>query len=485
MTPSMAAMVPGGCTPVAASECAPTTPAPTSGQQYSWNTVGTQAPGTLPVNQAFEGPANLIVKAYEPTERRLLPGVKVDVSLLNNQNQVIIPNIGSGYTDASGQWSMIYQAPAPAQQHYFKVRVSPGPNQNFPAIDGILPARTAIAASAGNSMMDTLEADFIVCPSGVENLVCDVAAAQFALHPSSNRWVFASGGGDSRIAAGQFEDPKLRAHFDIYGNWIGDFDILPKEWPELVKNFEQMWSVWAAVPWPKEMVKDLFVRCAKNIKLYKDWSVFDLRLYSPKYSDFFPKTDEEIRRIIAYKALNAIPSIYDCMQHLVQRKIEKEAKNAKKWNLIGMAAGMLFTGNIIGGLIFKLATELKTFNNALDFSKFMMGYQEFVEECRSAEEEDFTCKYLGPFVLWAMEVLHMNQFFDNEAAQAGLPGAQPGLTQEQVIKPMVTEMKAQGVDVPLAAYTPGGVAPKVDLLPVVGGVGFVGLLALIGSALIK
>jgi hypothetical protein len=439
----------------------------------------------MPVNQSFEGPTNLVVKVYEPTERRLLPGAKVDVDLVDIWWKTVASNIGSGYTDANGQWSMVYQAPAPAQKHNYRIRVSPGPGQNFPAIEGIAPARTAIAASAGNSMTETIQADFVVCPYGVDKIVCDVAAAQFALHPATTRFAYADGASDARAAAAAFEDPRLKAHADVYQTWIGNFDVLPKEWPEIVKKFEQMWGVWSQVPWPKQGIKDLFVRCAKNIKLHKDMSVYDQRLYLPKHSDFFPKTDEEIRRVIAKTALESLPSIYDCMQNLVTKKIESMKRDEKKWKIIGMAAGMLFTGNLIGGLIFKLATELRSFNTALDFSKFMMGYQEFIESCRGADAEDFTCQYFAPFILWCMEVLNMGQFFDNVALEAGLPGAAPGLTQEQVVKPMVEEVKQQGVDIPEAAYTPGGVAPKVDLLPVVGGVGFVGLLALIGSALIK
>lgn len=484
MTPSMASMVPGGCVEVAASECAAPAPTSQTGSQYSWNTVGTQQ-GTVPTQSGFEGPTNLVVKAYEPTERRLLPGAKVEVALMNAQSQIVNPNVGSGITDANGQWSIVYQAPAPAQRHYFKIRLSPGPGQNFPSIEGIMPARTALAASAGNSMTETLEAQFVVCPSGVDYLICDVAGAQFAYHPSSYRFVFTSGGQDSRNAAGSFEDPRLKAHWDIYQNWIGDFEILPSEWPKIVTNFEQMWAVWAAVPWPRAQLKDLFERCAKNVKLYKEWSVFNIRLYAPKFSDFFPKTDEEIRRIIATKSLQAIPDILACMQHRIEHKIKDEQRSIKKWQIIGMAAGMLFTGNIIASLIFKLATELKTFRDALDFSRFMMGYQEFVEDCRSAEEEDFMCAYLAPFVIWCMEVMFMGEFFDYVAADAGLPGAEPGLTQNQVIEPMVEELKDQGIDVPKEVYTPGGVAPAPDILPVVGGVGLVGLLAVIGATILK
>jgi hypothetical protein len=327
------------------------------------------------------------------------------------------------------------------------------------------------------------------------DLVCAVKAAQALWTQVYNGQINAWGSSpqsqslaadNARYAVeNSFKHPALKKNWSIYGSWIGDSQIKPEEWPELIKNFEQMWGIWAAVPWPRAQLKDLFERCAKGVKLHQDMTVFSPRLYVNRFSNFWPKTDEEIRRVIATVSLQNIPGIYLCMQHKIEKKIQNEERKMKKWSIIGQAAGMLFTGNIVASAIFNAASQLTTFNNALDFSKFMMSYQEFVEECRTAEAEDFTCAYLAPFIIWCMEVLFMAQFFDYVAADAGLPGAEAGLTQNQVIEPMVEDLKEQGIEVPKAVYTPGGVAPAPNLLPVIGGVGFVGLLALIGSSLIK
>ena len=491
MTPSMASLVPGGCVEVDASQCGAGGGGITSGStginsSYSWNNVtpaNSGTPGTLPVNPAFEGPTNIFVNTFEPTERKPLPGVKVSISLLDSNWNVVQSNIASGVTDQNGQYSVQYQAPAPAQRYWFRARVSPGEGQDFPAFDGTFMARTAVAASAGNSQPESMRADFLICPAGSDPLVCDVAAAQMSNKTAYNQWVFAFGSGtDTRQAAGQFDHPRLKAGWTYYKWWIADLDILPREWPQIVTNAEQMMKIWAGVPWPRSKeLGGMFERCAHGIKIYKDWTTSDLHLYVPRYSDFFPKTDEEIRRLIAYKALNSVPEIYACMEHLIEKKIAEQKKNAKFWNVVGMAAGMIFFGNIVAGVIFNLASQLKQFKDAMDFSKFMMGYQEFVEACQGADSETFTCQYLAPFVLWCMETLFMNEFYDYVAMEVGLPGAQPGLTQEQVVKPMVSDLKEQGIEVPKAAYTPGGVAPDNNLLTVGAGMGAVGVIALLVS----
>ena len=493
MTPSMAAQVPGGCVEVPADQCGAggggiQTGGATGGtginNQYSWNSTSqanSGVPGTLPVNPAFEGPTNIFVNTFEPTERKPLPGVKVSISLLDSNWNVVQANVASGVTDQNGQYSVQYQAPAPAQRYWFRARVSPGEGQNFTSFDGTFMARTAVAASAGNSQPESMRADFLICPAGSDPIVCDVAGVQMSQKTAYNQWVFAFGeGNDTRNAAGSFDQARLKAHWDVYKWWVADLDILPKEWPEIIKNYEQMYGVWSKVPWPRAQLKDLFERCAKNVKLYNDLTVFDVHLYLHRYTpDFFPKTDEEIRRLIAYKSLNNIPDIFACMEHLIERAIEKQKDSMKKWQVIGFAAGMLFFGNIVASVIFQMASQLKQFKDALDFSKFMMGYQEFVENCQGQENPDFTCQYLAPFILWCMETLFMNEFYDYVATEVGLPGAKPGLTQEQVVKPMVAQMKEQGVDVPAAAYTPGGVAPNNNLLTVGAGVGAVGAIALI------
>jgi hypothetical protein len=453
---------------------------PQPGTQTGLQT-GTQS-GLLMHSTSWDGPTDLVVTVLEPTELRPLPGAKVSVNMLShNTGAVVTPNVASGITDSAGRYRVTLQAPNPNVAYDYEVIIRPGEGQSFPDVKLKGPARTAIAGAAGLSAPETMDATAVVCPSGTDQLVCAIAqyqvlAKQGPPRPSSVTY---------QPTAPVIDAPQLKAHWDFYSSWWGNGQIKPKEWPELVKNFEQMWGVWSKVPWPRLQLKDLFERCMKRMDLYETYDIWTQEFFVNRYSNFWPKTDEELRRIIAHKALTGLPDIYACMQERIQSKIRSEEKTMKKWQIIGMAASMLFTGNIVASVIFNAASQLSTFRNALDFSKFMMGYQEFVEQCQGAEAEDFTCAYLAPFVIWAQEVLFMGQFFDYVAADAGLPGAEAGLTQEQVIEPMVEHLEQQGVEVPPAVSTPGGVAPPPNILPVIGGVGFVGLLALVGSMVLK
>lgn len=417
----------------------------------------------------FEGPIEINVKVLEPTRHRPLPGANVSVSLMDRRTGSITnPNVASGTTDSNGKVVFEDQPPSPNNMYTYKIKVSPGPGQDFPYVVGELPARSAMAAAAGTRGLDRAYITLSVCPAGVDDLVCEAAKFQVNLF----------------LVQGGPKNSRLGANWGTYGSWMQNMEVLPEEWPEVVTNFEQMTRVWNEVPWPTLQLKDLFVRCARGMPLYEGMRYVDQNLYLNRTSNFWPKTDEELRRLIATVSLQSIPSVYACMQHKINKKIQNEERKMKKWRIIGMAAGMLFTGNILAGVIFSAASELHQFKSAMDFSKFMMGYSEFVEECAKAEEEDFTCSYLAPFVLWCMEVLLMGKFFDYVAADAGLPGAREGLTQEEVIEPMVEIMKDNGVDVPKAVYTPGGVAPP-SMLPVAAGAGVVGILALVAAGIFK
>lgn len=321
-----------------------------------------------------------------------------------------------------------------------------------------------------------------VCPPGMDGLICSVKKSQILYKQVYDQQILAWGNSAQAqgIAAdmaqstvSEFDHPTLQKNWDTYAPWMGDLSISPEQWPALTKNFEQMLGIWNAVPWPSGELKDLFTRCAKGIPLYKDFTFYNPRFY---VSDFFPKEDQEVRRVIALKSLENLQNIYGCMQHKLKKKARNVERQAKKWSVIGSVVGLVFYGNIMSP-VFSAMIQDYQITSALEFSRFVMGYKEFVEECYAAEEEDFTCTYLAPFVLWAMETLFMSEFLDYVAIQNGLTGAEPGLTQEQVVKPIVEELKAGGVDVQEAAYTPGGVAPKTSPLAVAGGIGVVGVLA--------
>jgi hypothetical protein len=460
-----------GCIEVANSECeaaaAPTTPTTGSGQiQSPWGQPA------QPTTSPFEGPIEINVKVLEPTRHKPYPGAKVTVSLMDRRTGVIVDsNVGTGTTDSNGKVVFEDQPPSPNNMYTYKIKVSPGEGQDFEYVTGELPARSVTAIAAATRGLDRAFITLSVCPAGTDALVCEVARIQV------NLFLTTTGLGPM--------NPRLGAHWDFYQPWLQNMEVLPEEWPELVTNVEQMVRIWNEVPWPTLQLKDLFVRCARGMALHDGLRYVDQNLYLNRYSKFWPKTDEEIRRLIATVSLQSIPTIYACMQHKIKKAIRNQERTMKKWQIIGMAAGMMFTGNIIASVIFSAASQLQQFNSAMDFSKFMMGYAEFVEECAKAEAEDFTCSYLAPFILWCMEVLLMGKFFDYVAADAGLPGAREGLTQEEVIEPMVEIMKDNGIDVPKAVYTPGGVAPKTTALEVAGGVGVIGVLALIAAGVFK
>jgi hypothetical protein len=383
---------------------------------------------------------------------------------------IVDSNVGTGTTDSNGKVVFEDQPPSPNNMYTYKIKVSPGEGQDFEYVTGELPARSVTASAAGMRGLDRAFITLSVCPVGTDALVCEVAKMQVNLFLT--------------VTGAVVNNSRLAANWEMYQPWLQNMEVLPEEWPELVTNVEQMVGIWNAVPWPTASLKDLFVRCARGLPLYNGMRYVDQNLYLNRYSKFWPKTDEEIRRYIATAALQGIPAIYACMQHKINKKIRNEEHKMKKWAVIAMAAGMLLTGNIFAAVIFLAASEMSQFNSALDFSKFMMGYAEFVEECATAEAEDFTCTYLAPFVLWCMEVLLMGKFFDYVAMDAGLPGARENLTQEEVIEPMVEVMKDNGIDVPKAVYTPGGVAPP-NMLPVAAGVGVIGVLALVAAGIFK
>jgi hypothetical protein len=417
-----------------------------------------------------EGPIEINVKVLEPTRHKPFPGAKVTIALWDRRtNATVNANVGTGTTDANGKVSFQDRPPSPNSMYNYKVTVSPGPGQDFKDVSSNVQARSATAAAAATGGLDRAFVTFSVCPAGTDALVCEVAHMQ-VMSPFLDTP----------------KHPRIGANWGMYKWWLPNMEVLPEEWPELVTNYEHMIGIWNSVPWPRTgELKDLFARCAENIPLFKDYKLVTQSLYLNRYSQFWPKTDEELRRLIATIALQGIPGIYTCMQDRIAKKIKDNARKMKKWQLIGMVAGMLLTGNLVASVIFNLATQLSQFKTALDFSKFMMGYAEFVEECGKAEAEDFTCTYLAPFVLWCMETLFMGKFYDQIAIEQGLPGAREGLTQEEVVKPIVEHLENNGITVPPAAYTPGGVAPKTTALEVAGGVGVIGVLALIAAGVFK
>lgn len=178
-----------------------------------------------------------------------------------------------------------------------------------------------------------------VCPTGMDALVCEVTEKQLLYKQVYDQQLLAWGtspqaqnhaNDQAHAIVSNFNHPALKAHWDTYSWWIGDMGILPQEWPDLIKYHNQIGKVWGEVPWPKGELDDLFVRCASGVILHNGMSIRSPRLYVGRYSGFFPKTDEEIRKAIATRMLENIPTIYSCMEHKIKNKIRDMERSSSR-----------------------------------------------------------------------------------------------------------------------------------------------------------
>jgi DNA-binding Lrp family transcriptional regulator len=481
MTPAMAAMVPGGCIEVDPAQCgaaaAPVTETgdvDTGQSSNPWTT--TQQSIADPDH--YDGPIEITITVLEPKRLDPYPGANVSISLVDRIRDVI-DQVASGTTNAAGKFSVTTQAPTPNKNYSYRVKVSPGAGQDFPPIQ-IKPDLYARSIEATQSMTGKLDyggRTVVVDLPGTDPLVYEVAEKQVLFTDyfeqvdmaiiKSFIWMIRNDYG--------IRDNGFARNVNVYAPWLGDRSIKPEQWPTLTKNWDQFVKIWEAVPWPKGCnVENFYIECMNALPFHGDLSFVNPHLY---ISDFFPKTDDEIREAIARKGLENVTEAFNCIQRKVAHKAKAAANRAKRLSDWGKIIGFVLNGVPIVGSVFSAMLEMEQLDNAADFSKFMMGYKLFVEDCRASGSKDFICECMAPFMLWAMETLLLADFFDNAAMELGLPGAAPGVTQEEVVKPMVEGLKDMGVDVPPAAYTPGGVAPGPGTLAVASGAGVLGLIA--------
>lgn len=373
MTSQMAALVPGGCVEVDASKCAAPppaaggggTPSPWPVQQPGGGTGG----GVPNPNQAGVMDINLTV--FRADDLKGFSGAKVTVGLITYNStsglaQGGIQEVGSGTTDQQGKFFYHADAPAPAQWHGFRITVSPGTGPSFPAksldVQGWLPN--------GVTKTDQVVA---VCPSGIEDLVCEVGEKQLYFSQVYNQqlvaWHYEESGRPAKIAAyaiktahfflesssGPVRNPLLAKYWSDLSWAITDLGIPPTDWPDLVKWYDQTMTIFEAIPWPStDKVRALFKRCAVGLPLYNGEGINAFRLYSKTYSDYFPREDYKIRADMAASYLLNVGLIFECM-------IQKEINAAKKMqkhlhNLAGirLAAAIIFaplTGAAAPGLL--------------------------------------------------------------------------------------------------------------------------------------
>lgn len=366
MLPSMAAMVPGGCIEVDASQCAASTqPGP-----FQPGTGGT--PGGLAMDSpAWQGPTQINLTVLEPTE--LAPfhaGAKVTVDLVDwaastdPANVAIAQSAAAvGETDSEGKWSWTGIAPTPNRNYKWRITVEPGPKSpSFPKKVVDIPARTPVAAAQANGAPERFNPTVVVCPSGTEQIVCEVADAQVSFIASMAQCEVAHGSSpqakgfcaDQSQSFAQF-GPTIIAHFDVYKWWVQDLSIPPKDWPRLNGNYEQLLKVFQAIPFPTvPEAEDLWIRCARRIPLWKGSSVADPKLY---VSDYFPRSDYQIEVDMAFQYLTNIPATIVCMVGRIEAKARDLARKANTFKILGIVALVMLAPLSGGASMSLLATE--------------------------------------------------------------------------------------------------------------------------------
>lgn len=330
----------------------------------------------------FEGPTEITVTALEPTE--LLPysgGADVLISIYNVRDfdprtaEPRLTEVARGKTGAAGTYFFRGQAPSPGKDYRYRVAVSiPGGQAKKTDVM----ARDAFALSAGTGQPSRSFPVFVVCPSNVDSLVCAVAEAQVAWKAATAQCEAAWTGGaqgasfcaDQAHASIPLNHPRLEANRDTFSWWVGDLEIPPKDWPDLVTRFELTSRIFNEIPFPRyEGIEDLFQRCARGVpigqgKNAENYPITVPRLYSSTWSGYFPRSEKRIRQDMAAAYLIGLASIYSCMEHRIRQKVKETQRTLRTMSIISFATVALNLPWLIAagaGGISVIATETYEF----------------------------------------------------------------------------------------------------------------------------
>lgn len=372
MTASMAAMVPGGCTKVDPSFCAQAT-APPSGGPGGFPQGGPGAGTTGACNplapQNCASTLEINVTVFRADNLHGAAGAKVKIELLEVSTFTGLPSGASspvveGMTDGNGKYIFAAAVPAPAMWHAFRITISSGPGISFPT-------KTADVQAYQPNNVKTVSSVFAVCPSGTDDVVCEVGEYQVKFTEIYNQQMGAWGQGGQQAA----KDFAFKtAHFFIaqsaprngllakYWDWLSygvcDLGIPPTDWPKLLANYDQVQKIWAEIPWPSDgKIKDLFKRCARGIPIFNTQPIVDIRLYAPTFTAYFPREDYKIRAEMACAYLLNIHLIFQCMVDKLIAAAKQMQKHLGQLALIRMTAAFIFAPLTGGAMLTTLVAE--------------------------------------------------------------------------------------------------------------------------------
>lgn len=588
MTPEMAAQVPGGCTPADPIHCQQAPGQTTQPGNWGPGAVGTPGAGAPPAINTPNGPGTLDVNltVFRSDTLKPFPGAKVTVKLITYAVNTMavspdMPVVAQGATDANGKYFVHLLTPAPTQLHGYRVSIEKGTTESFPS-------KSSDVQGWQPNNWKSVDIAMSVCVAGVPDLVCEVGELQVlftsAYQGQLAAWNYASAGANQPKVAAHAMDT---AHYFVRNqrvrsaalakywpdlSWaVCDLGIPPTDFPALVKNYDQVMTIFNAIPWPSDgKIRDLFIRCARGIPVYLGHPIVDFRLYAPTYSDYFPREDYKIRAELAAAYLLNIHIIFQCMIEKAIAAAEKMKKHLNTLSALRLAAAFVFAPLTGGAMLTTLITEtglfvasqyqnnqivgdvkgvvagaakniglggaavgaglfaagaallipelvkdsdpvvqkvasmfgpkvaeaaakdvldgvlpqgtvsgeglisvqglgtagatlaveamlslitLKGIRDAKAFSKTVTGVQDFILRCGTPDPDGHMCADIMPFVLWCVEAMMLDKFFDYVAQQAQIPGVN---TNEQGIQPAAQDTRDQGISVPASSVTPGG-----------------------------
>ncbi len=373
MTASMAALVPGGCTKVDPALCQTQTQPPAQGfpQTGPGGGAAAGACGPLAPHQCAL-PLDINLTVFRADTLAGAARVKVTISLLRFSNVTGLvtgspTRIHEGETNGEGKFFYTAQVPAPAMWHGFRIEISSGPGLSIGSksedIQGYQPNNTK-----------TISLAMAACPSGTDDVVCEVGELQVLFTSIFNQQMAAWGQGGQQaavdfavntahffIAQRAVRSPLLAKHWSWLSWGVTDLGIPPTDWPQLLKNYDQVQTIWAEIPWPSGgKIQDLFKRCARGIPIFNAQPIIDIRLYAPTFTQYFPREDYKIRGDMAAAYLLNIHLIFQCMVDKLITAARRMQEHLGRLAVIRLATALIFAPLTGGAMLTTLVTEVGT-----------------------------------------------------------------------------------------------------------------------------